>query len=381
MFKGEKHVVTFNAVKLPERLFNIFIDKCTALYGDDNVKRAEAKRSKANDLANKKVVEVEVPPLEGGLKFPHVYKNGARFDDFVSDIKAADLEEEAQRQRHADAALITPAQKREQLAKLHSFIDARLKGHGNIWDTLLAAHRTDRFMEVFSQCIEDACIEYGDVDPENSKAYLGRSTINVKQVREGPNAVFNPDTNDLESPLSKEAGRIILQYRRLIAIRNCSHRLNTSINRDNLTREIRGNLNKFYKDVQDRDELGELLEHTSEHLNDLKFNYFLITKHAESLLKRFNVVKHLKARGGKNKFKIKLEGEGGHKAISKIIKRLTPAPMTCLERSEPAGEGRPKGSLTSNPAEIDEILHHAWDAITHGAKGDLSTMRDDFIRK
>ena len=103
----------------------------------------------------------------------------------------------------------------------------------------------------------------------------------------------------------------MLQYRRLITIRNCASRLLKGDKAEGITQQIDGNLKCFLKDIQDVDACGELIEHLNDRVETYRFNYFTLTKYAERILKQYNIVKTLRTREGKVKFKVKLEGKGG----------------------------------------------------------------------
>ncbi len=79
--------------------------------------------------------------------------------------------------------------------------------------------------------------------------------------------------------------------------------------------------------------------------------------------------------------KILFKVKGAHKTITKALKGRQPAPMTHLTRTKDQGQGTPKGSITSNPKEIDELLHEVWDPITEGNTEDPLTAARDFLQK
>ena len=55
--------------------------------------------------------------------------------------------------------------------------------------------------------------------------------------------------------------------------------------------------------------------------------------------------------------------------------------MTCLQRPTDKGKGKPKGSLTTQHDELDEICHDVWGNITNGTPEDLDKITSDFIIK
>ena len=55
--------------------------------------------------------------------------------------------------------------------------------------------------------------------------------------------------------------------------------------------------------------------------------------------------------------------------------------MGCLKRPEDKDPKRPKGSLATDHAEIDEILRDTWQNITNGTEKDLEEVAQHFFRK
>ena len=55
--------------------------------------------------------------------------------------------------------------------------------------------------------------------------------------------------------------------------------------------------------------------------------------------------------------------------------------MGTLKRCEDMGQGKPKGSITSKPQEIDSILRRAWGKIFHGNEGDLEASAAQVMSK
>ena len=88
-------------------------------------------------------------------------------------------------------------------------------------------------MKLFSQCIEEGTTLYGRLDPKQAKSIQGRSNVNIKSTKDKPPAVYNTTTQEMEAPLIAEAARHLAQHRRLITMRNCSHKLNNKNNNNN----------------------------------------------------------------------------------------------------------------------------------------------------
>ena len=82
----------------------------------------------------------------------------------------------------------------------------------------------------------------------------------------------------------------------------------------------RRNLNKILDNVVARDEQDDLIDHFKEVGDTFLFNFFKLAHFSEKLLSAFKTVKIASTGQAKRDLRRKLEGEGGHKAISKILK-------------------------------------------------------------
>ena len=92
-------------------------------------------------------------------------------------------------------------------------------------------------------------------------------------------------------------------------------------------------------------------------------------------------MKSKKIKKDKQRRRQELNKASSHKLISKILKNNSPAPMGCLKRPEDKDPKRPKGSLATDHAEIDEILRDTWQNITNGTEKDLEEVAQNFLRK
>ncbi len=66
-----------------------------------------------------------------------------------------------------------------------------------------------------------------------------------------------------------------------------------------------------------------------------------------------------------------------HKQISKFLKESQAQPLTVLERDQ----GPAKGSLATDPAEIDSIANRAWSIIFAGNVKDQKEVTEKFFNK
>ena len=54
--------------------------------------------------------------------------------------------------------------------------------------------------------------------------------------------------------------------------------------------------------------------------------------------------------------------------------------MSCLARDQDTPEGLTKGSLTTDPKEIDQILVRTWAQIFRGNGDEFEKIADDFMK-
>ena len=55
--------------------------------------------------------------------------------------------------------------------------------------------------------------------------------------------------------------------------------------------------------------------------------------------------------------------------------------MVCLERDQANAEGKTKGSLTSDPKEINDILVRTWNQVYRGNGDDTEATANQFMDK
>ena len=63
------------------------------------------------------------------------------------------------------------------------------------------------------------------------------------------------------------------------------------------------------------------------------------------------------------------------------MKNIQPASMSSMIRNRSFGDGKPKGSITTDFDEIDIILYETWKEIFDGAEGDPEQIAEAFIQK
>ena len=197
-FKDNIKNTKYNAVVMPTPLNDIFINKCIKEYGEANIERENLKRERVNNKHNKISIEVDVPDDTIAPTFPSKRKE----DEAV--FEEAVLEEQRQdedRTKKDDGAKLTPKQKEQQLAKLHSLIDKKLDLRRREWGRLLHAGDTDEYMELFAQCIEDATAIFGDLDAKQGRDIVGRSIVNIREKSDNKSSIYNPTLQEMQSPL------------------------------------------------------------------------------------------------------------------------------------------------------------------------------------
>jgi ribonuclease HI len=390
VFKHEPPRDVYTAIDLPRSIGDVFHEQCLKAYGPLNIQVAQDKRElKAKEKGIKFVCDVVIPerdaPLPGRCK-PASKISKSVLDELVED-EADELQFVQEAQDDSDATNFTPAQKREQLERLHTHVDAALADKKGLLDQLLSGHKTDRYMAQFSQAVEKGVAQFGQLNAASYKALAGRSTVNLKKVVDNPVAIYNDVSQDIEGRLSQEAHRHLTQYRRLMSIKTCVckiHRIGTRCETgkvSNLRAQIVTDVNAFVANHVEGDDVGELVSHFRSDVDDLKFNVFKIMKFAERVLANFRALKRRQSQNGRARAKVRLSTRKVHGVISKALKANAPAPMTCLKRTVDQGVGKPVGSFTSDPAEVDQILRHAWGKITDGNVTDLEGSAERFWAK
>ena len=96
-----------------------------------------------------------------------------------------------------------------------------------------------------------------------------------------------------------------------------------------------------------------------EHYDDLRFNYFTLTNHSNALMKEVEAVRKRSAKRWQADKELPSKSARMHSTISRMLKVNKPAPMAFLKRNGAPGQAGPTGSYTTDPAEIDCILHFA----------------------
>ncbi len=149
-----------------------------------------------------------------------------------------------------------------------------------------------------------------------------------------------------------------------------------------LNQEVHRNTVAFVKDAKDEKEFTDiklyLIQNNNFHLHIL----FTLTVEADSILKRYRHLKATEDRRARDDRRVKcFQGKKVHETISEIIKGKGLAPIGFLKRQHDAGLGKPKGSYTTDPIEIDAIVDRAWSAITFGNSNDNDKLAEAFMNK
>ena len=103
-----------------------------------------------------------------------------------------------------------------------------------------------------------------------------------------------------------------------------------------------------------------------EHISDHNFNYFKLTLEAEKHMVRFKQIRNIENTAASKRAKNARRLTFKHKEITRKLKDLAPAPMTCLRRNRTTGAHRIKGTLTTDFEEIDNIIHDVMGGIIDG---------------
>ena len=232
---------------------------------------------------------------------------------------------------------------------------------------------------------------------EGRRKYEGRGSINFKSVKEPARAVYNPDLDALSTPLSKEGLRLLLQSRRLIALRNIVQSYNKIVKANSertlpeggdddpkiaaLEVQARGCINKILVDLKTHDDpRGDIAAIDPDNMQSIP-PFFTLTRLAQQHVHRSHGLTLQNQRNNRHSARQKLRGRGAHRVASNALKDKHVAPLSFLKRPEDAGPGKPKGSYATDPAEVDCILHSIWDKITDGNLQDPAQAAKNFCNK
>ena len=257
------------------------------------------------------------------------------------------------------------------LVKLHQCMDKHLDMYASHMQCALRTNRLDDYITMFSKSIESAVVEFkGDMTPADIHKFNGRSKINVVKKSNVQHTKYDNEFAEAHSPNTSKENKDLKLYRQLCNINSChkkrTHDKDDVVKRARPAHEILGNAKKFITNVGNEEEFDDIKQHIIDGMQTMEFNFFKIELAAQKLYKKYKQAKGKEISKQRiNRIK-DLEKASNRKLITKAIKGLKPAHMTCLTRDIDMGISKPKGSLSNNDEEIDGILNRVWKNITHG---------------
>jgi hypothetical protein len=384
-FKADPPTDVYTAIDLPKTICDIFKQKCAQVYGAQN--RIEAQRARDVQLtkqSKKFVCDTTIPSIP--QLFPVRPSTSKKLADSVSDTfceaDADDAQLLREKQDEEDAARITKDQHDEQLCIFHKHMDLQLSKVHDVLIHLLKQNNTEGYMAQYSKAVELAVASFADLDHKQYRELAGRSTVNLKKAVEAPVAQYNVSSDQVENKLSKCAHHHLMQHRRIMSIKSCSIKLarcSEDGKRSRLQDQIVNDLSAFKVVNGIADGYGELVQHFDDHMLSYDFNVFKLQRYADKALHNFRAVRNKQSKKGRAAAKANLAGERAHGRMSRSLKGCSPAPMSCIRRNFDQGPGKPVGSLTSDPAEVDQILRKAWSEITDGNVKDVEAAANNFL--
>ena len=91
----------------------------------------------------------------------------------------------------------------------------------------------------------------------------------------------------MEAPLLHEASRLLKQFRRINAVKNATKdQFKLKSKSATAIKEIHDTISLFLRDWAEDDECQGLLQHLTDNLHDLRFNFFTLTKLSKPLLNK-----------------------------------------------------------------------------------------------
>ena len=186
--------------------------------------------------------------------------------------------------------------KQSVLSRFHEVMDKHLEDIRPRLKALLQSWDTENYLLLFSQSVENATIEFGKLENEEAKKISGRSTINVKNVKQDNKMIYNHTTKEIESKANKNEKMVLKQLRRLQHIKGCVNKIkhlekDDIIRHNQLNIDIQDNINKMSLDHTPNDELKDLIQHLKDNRFSLKFQHMKIELHIERLEKKFKILK------------------------------------------------------------------------------------------
>ena len=105
--------------------------------------------------------------------------------------------------------------KQSVLSKFHGIVDKHLEEIKPRLRAVLQSWDAEKYLLLFSQSVEKATIEFGNLESEEAKKISGRSTINTKNIKIDNKMVYNHTTKEIESKANKNEKMVLKQLRRL----------------------------------------------------------------------------------------------------------------------------------------------------------------------
>ena len=176
----------------------------------------------------------------------------------------------------------------------------------------------------------------------------------------------------------KELGRLRLQQRRLVSIRDAVKYLQKGSGIEHqaaLCKELRNNAAKFIKDCNIKNaKEKEAKDYMEDDGNTYLHNYITLTKLASDYEKRCSKLDEDIIHRVRQDSKNELNKKTSHRKISSIIKGPKAQPLRVFQRPG-------SGTYTTDEAEIDEIARKAWDSVYDGNTDEIDKVVANFMKK
>ena len=252
------------------------------------------------------------------------------------------------------------------LESFQTFVSNRLDQSWEAFSDFCSRGDTTNAFLCWSRSVENAFVEFGRIPVSAKAMHLGRGQPNFKAIDQSKPPAFKKTTKStLFGVIQVEQGRLSKQYRRL---RDWNARMHKWEGRDLSPSQapvqakldhscMRAVCAAVHLDHSCEAEWLETLR--QEGISDVRFKILLlkgIQLYKGLLLKHGVVIRDDRY----NKSLKDLAADRNGKATFKRIRGPSSPPLLFVSRTEIGPQGQEKGSIATNPEEVDQIVQSIW---------------------
>lgn len=357
---------TIQELRIPSGLRRAVLKVCEKARKNEASKNEQesgaGERETAGKFKNGKKYRCE--PLHHDSESREVIGSGKirKLPEFRREI----LEQEIEAAQEGEGHTIQFANKvlEEHEARMHQSMHKRLDWRADDMDVALARGDKQGCMRIFAKAIEEGVSEFLG-NEGNSKEYSGRSgdTVSRSQLVAGKGHKKIDDV-DL-GRLDRETNKILLQYRRAATIkglRKALERLPTQDDSAGTRRreQIVNTVAAFEREAQGHEWQDGMVDKlkwgTSEDVDGVR-------KHLDDILQAI-VAGEKKTH--RERVRKTFQCTGHQTAVARKLRVDYTPPLSALHRDGGSDLAGPRGTITSDPKEMDLILQRVWKPIMQG---------------